>query len=135
MGEQNNFEAVRRIYQLVNDGDLPAVLKMLADDVEMFVFGSAKVPWAGHWRGRSGAEQFMTKMGGAAEVKDHPDILMGAGDYVVAIHRPEVRVRATGHDGSFNCVHVWTFREGLVVRFREYADTAAWEAAFDPPVG
>jgi uncharacterized protein len=133
MGERQNIEAVRRIYQLVNEGQVRAVLEMLADDVEMFVFGSSKVPWAGHWRGRAGAEQFMIAMGGAAEVKDTPDIVMGAVEQVVAIHRPEVRVRATGRDASFNCVHVWTFRDGLVVRFREYADTAAWEAAFEPP--
>jgi ketosteroid isomerase-like protein len=132
MNEQQNVETVRRLYQLTNDGDLPAVLSLLADDVELFLFGSTKVPWAGHWRGRHGAEQFLRAMSGAAEVKDYPDILVGTGDSVIAIHRPVVLVRATGRDASFNCVHVWTLREGLVVRFREYADTAAWEAAFDP---
>jgi ketosteroid isomerase-like protein len=131
MNEHQNVETVHRLYQLTNDGDLPAVLNLLADEVELFLFGSAKVPWAGHWRGRDGAEQFLMAMGGAAEVKDYPDILVGAGDSVVAIHRPVVRIRSTGRDASFNCVHVWTLREGLVVRLREYADTAAWEAAFD----
>ena len=72
-------------------------------------------------------------MGKAAEVKDIPDVLVGAGDLVIAVHRPKVRIRATGRDADFNCVHVWTFRDGLVVRLKEYADTAAWEAAFDEP--
>jgi ketosteroid isomerase-like protein len=53
---------------------------------------------------------------------------------VIAIHRPRVQIRATGRDGAFNCVHVWTLRDGLVVRMREYADTAVWEAAFDQSV-
>lgn len=133
MSEQPNVEAVRRIYQLTNDGDLPAVLNMVSDDVELFLFGSSKVPWAGHWRGRQGAEQFLMAMGEAAEVKDSPDILIGSGDTVAAIYRPTLRIRATGRDAGFNCVHVWTFRDGLVIRMREYADTAAWEAAFDEP--
>jgi ketosteroid isomerase-like protein len=68
-------------------------------------------------------------MGAAAEVKNSPDVLIGAGDYVVAIHRPTVRIRATGRNADFNCV--WTFRDGLVIRMREYADTASWEAAFE----
>jgi ketosteroid isomerase-like protein len=131
MSEQQNVEAVRRLYQLTNDGDLPSVLNMVSDDVELFLFGSSKVPWAGHWRGRQGAEQFLMAMGKAAEVKDIPDVLIGAGDSVIAIHRPTVRIRATGRDADFNVVHVWTFRDGLIVRMREYADTAAWEAAFD----
>jgi uncharacterized protein len=131
MNEQQNVETVRRLYQLANDGDLLAILNRLADDVELFLFGSAKVPWAGHWRGRDGAEQFLRIMSEVAEVKDYPDILVGVGDSVIAIHRPVVRIRATDRDASFNCVHVWTFRDGVVVRFREYADTVAWESAFD----
>ena len=134
MSEQLNVEAVRRIYQLTNNGDLSSLLNMLSDDVELFLFGSSKVPWAGHWRGRKSAEQFLMTMGQAAEVEDITDVLVGARDLVIAIHRPRVRIRATGRDGDFNCVHVWTFRDGLVVRMREYADTAAWEAAFDQSV-
>lgn len=133
MSEQLNVEAVRRIYQLTNDGDL-SVLNMLSDDVELFIFGSSKVPWAGHWHGRRGAEQFLIAMGKAAEVNDSLDVLVGAGDAVIAIHRPTVRIRTTGRDADFNCVHVWTLRDGLVVRMREYADTAAWEAAFEEPL-
>ncbi|HUA33396.1 MAG TPA: nuclear transport factor 2 family protein [Candidatus Binataceae bacterium] len=131
MNETDNVETVRRLYQLTNDGNLPAVLSLLADDVELFLYGSQRVPWAGHWRGRLGAERFLIAMGGVAEVRDHPDIIVGSGDSVIAVHRPVVRIRSTGRDGSFNCVHVWTLRSGLVVRMREYADTAAWEAAFD----
>lgn len=112
MSEQENVEAVRRIYQLANAGDLSGVLKMVSDDVELFLFGSAKVPWAGHWRGRSGTEQFLMAMGQAAEVMDLPDLVIGAGDSVVAIHRPTVRIRATGRDANFNCIHVWTLRDG-----------------------
>jgi ketosteroid isomerase-like protein len=131
MSEQLNIEAVRRIYQLTNDGDVTSVLKMMSDDVELLLFGSSKVPWAGHWRGRQGAEQFLMTMAKAAEVRDISQIVVGSGDLVIAIHRPTLRIRATGRDSEFNCVHVWTFRDGLVVRMKEYADTATWEAAFD----
>jgi uncharacterized protein len=131
MNEQRNVEAVKRIYQLTNAGDLTSVLNMVSDDVELFLFGSSKVPWAGHWRGRRGTEEFLMAMGKAAEVKDIPDVVVGAGDLVIAIHRPTLRIRATGRDAAFNVVHVWSFRDGLVIRMKEYADTAAWEAAFD----
>jgi hypothetical protein len=131
MSEEQNVEAVRRIYELTNDGDLTSVLNMLSDDVELFLFGSSKVPWAGHWRGREGAEQFLMTMGKTAEVKDIPHVLVGTGDSVISVHRPMVRIRATGRAADFNVVHVWTFRHSLIVRMREYADTAAWEVAFD----
>ena len=85
MSKQLNVEAVRRIYQLTNNGDLPSVLNMVSDDVELFLFGSPKVPWAGHWRGRQGAEKCLMAMGKAAEVNDTPDVLVGAGDLVIAL--------------------------------------------------
>ena len=100
MSEQLNVKAVRHIYQLTNDGDLTSVLKMMSDDLELFVFGSAKVPWAGHWRGRQGAEQFLVTMSKAAEVEDISDVVIGAGDLVIAIHRPAVRIRATGREAT-----------------------------------
>ncbi|HVN27797.1 MAG TPA: nuclear transport factor 2 family protein [Candidatus Binataceae bacterium] len=131
MSEQDNVEIVRRLYQLMNDGDLPAVLELVDDDVELFLFGSARVPWAGHWRGRDGVARFAQAMAGAAEVKDYPELVVGAGDSVIAVHRPQVRIRATGRDASFNVVHVLNFRNGKIIRFREYADTAGWESAFD----
>ena len=81
MSEQRNVEAVRRIYQLTNQGDVPSVLKMMSDDVELFLFGSSRVPWAGHWRGRQGAEQFLITMGKTAEVKDISDVLVGVGRF------------------------------------------------------
>ena len=74
---------------------------MLSDDVELFLFGSSKVPWAGHWRGPRGAEQFLMAMGKAGEVNDSLDVLVGAGDTVIAIHRPTVRIRTTGRDADF----------------------------------
>ena len=46
MSEQQDVGAIRRIYRLTNDGDLPSVLNLLSDDAELFIFGSSKVPWA-----------------------------------------------------------------------------------------
>ncbi len=67
MSEQLNIEAVRRISQLAHDGDLPAILKMVADDVELFLFGSSKVPWA-TGADKSGPSNFLWRSE-AAEVR------------------------------------------------------------------
>ena len=107
---------------------------MISLDAELFLFGSSKVPWAGDWARPAGCRQFLMTMGQTAEVEDIPDVLVGIGDLIIAIHRPRVRIRATGRNGDFSCVHVWTLCDGLVVRMREYADTAAWEPAFDQGV-
>ena len=39
-------------------------------------------------------------------------------------------VRATGRIIEASWAQVWTFREGVIIRYREYTDSAAWEAAY-----
>jgi ketosteroid isomerase-like protein len=55
--------------------------------------------------------------------------IVGPEDVVVLGHE-RCRMRATGHVVEVQWAHVWTFRDGLVSRAREYTDTAAWETEF-----
>jgi ketosteroid isomerase-like protein len=40
------------------------------------------------------------------------------------------KMLTNGRPVDVNGAHVWTFRDGLISRLREYSDTAAWEAGF-----
>jgi hypothetical protein len=99
---------------------------MVADDVELFLFGSAKVPWERHWRERSGTEQFLIAMGQAAEVKDLPDVVIGAGirsSRFIGQRCASARLAATrtsfvftsarfARDSSFACENMLTRQRG-----------------------
>jgi ketosteroid isomerase-like protein len=49
---------------------------------------------------------------------------------VVVLGHERCRVRATNRIVEVDWAQVFTFRDGLVCRHREYSDTAAWEAGF-----
>ncbi len=51
------------------------------------------------------------------------------GEQVVAIGHYRWKVRSTGKVFESNFVHIFTIRENLVVRFREFLDSAALAAA------
>jgi ketosteroid isomerase-like protein len=47
MNEQANLQTIRRFYQTINDGDLAATLKLIADDLDWKDAGADKdiYPW------------------------------------------------------------------------------------------
>ena len=53
-----------------------------------------------------------------------PGVLHQDGDTVIAEGRYGGRGRATGLPLDAQFVHVWTLRDGRVIRFQQYADTA-----------
>lgn len=61
-----------------------------------------------------------------------PEQFLDAGDEVAVIGRYRGVAKGTGRTLDVPFVHVWTFREGLAVRFRQFLDTAGWVAALSP---
>lgn len=63
------------------------------------------------------------------EFTARPDEFIDAGDQVVVLGRYRARAKQTGRDLDVPFVHVWTVRGGKVTRFRQFLDTAGWNAA------
>jgi ketosteroid isomerase-like protein len=132
MSEQENLKSVRQVYQGFVHSDLGAIVQPLAEDVDWQIVGHfQKVPWPAAWRGRRALERYFTILAEALEVEIfQPDEFIVDGDNVVVLGHERMVARATGRIVEASWAQVWTFREGLVIRYREYTDSAAWEAAY-----
>ena len=58
-----------------------------------------------------------------------PHDVVDAGDVVVVLGRYTGRAQGTGRPLDVPFVHVWTWSDGKAVRFRQFLDTAGWNAA------
>ena|SRR5438874_11185282 len=117
----NNSELIQSAYQAFGRGDIPAVIGMLADDVDWS--SPATLPQGGQFNGKDGVGKFFAAIGASwRELSLDVESVSDAGaDSVVGV------VRATGtlQNGSasgYGAAHVFTVRGGKVVRFREYTD-------------
>jgi ketosteroid isomerase-like protein len=63
------------------------------------------------------------------EFTARPDEFIDAGDQVVVLGRYRAHAKQTGRSLDVPFVHVWTVRGGKVTRFRQFLDTAGWNAA------
>ncbi|MYS92942.1 MULTISPECIES: nuclear transport factor 2 family protein [Streptomyces] len=103
--------------------DIDAVFDALSADVE--IYQSELVPWGGNYRGHDGAQEFFGRLLGNIESAVTADEMIEAGDHVIQIGHSRGHVKATGVRFDVRDVHVWTLRDGKVVRFEAYLDTPA----------
>lgn len=124
---QKNAEIVASIYEAMKAGDLEGMLALA--DPEMTITQAGELPWGGHFVGRDGLIEFVTKLISTIASQVVPEGLFEAGDRVIQRGRTHGTVRATGAEFDIPEVHVWTLRDGKIVAAEFYIDTPAMLAA------
>jgi ketosteroid isomerase-like protein len=131
MNEQANTRTVQPVYEHfksanTGSGDFQSLLSLYSDDVEWLVPDMENVRYGGKRRGLKSVREFFSSVADDLEVLQfEPQEFIAQGDKVVALGRYSWRVKATGKEFSSDWAHVCTVRDGKIVRFREYMDTAA----------
>ena len=111
-------------------GDILFILSQIAPNATWRQ--SASLPWGGDYRGPEGAAEFFQKLDATMEtVSFDVQENIEAGDEVFSFGSYTGRGRATGRTGSADWMFRWRLREGKVVSWESYIDTAAILAALD----
>jgi hypothetical protein len=114
---------VRGFYEAVARGDASAVLDLLDPQVELTA--PTSVPWGGTFKGREGAgEMFAMLAEQPMEFRREPQDYLDLGERVVVTLRVFGRPKAGGTEFEVPEVHVWTVRQGRIIRLEAYFDTA-----------
>jgi hypothetical protein len=125
-----NADLTRRSYAAFERDDLDAVLADLAEDI---VWEQAQgLPHGGVYHGvdevrRNIFDPLDEEWWDEFHAVPH-DVIEG-GEDVVVLGRYTGRAKGTGRVLDVPFVHVWTWRDGRAVRFRQFLDTAGWNRA------
>jgi ketosteroid isomerase-like protein len=133
MNEEKNLQTAKRFYQAVNERDLPAILKLLTDDIDW------KDAVAGKWQGSAWChslqefERYGSKFFELLDIQRfEPEEFISGHDNLVVEGSARYVIRATGRLVKTSWVQIFIFRDGQICRFREYSDMAFWEASGAP---
>jgi uncharacterized protein len=131
MGERENTQLVQQAYRDFQNGDIPALLDALSEDVEWVVPEVEGVPGRGTWRGPEQVGEFFRILSDTQEPRQL-DLreYVAQGDKVVVLGHYVWHVKATGKEWESDFVHALSVRDGKVTRFQEYTDTAVFGDAF-----
>jgi ketosteroid isomerase-like protein len=128
---QETIQATQDAYAAFGRGDIGAVMQALADDIDWTYPGTADVPYVGTRHGKQAVLEWFAILAQTVSFQRfEPYAFIAQGDAVVTLLHVEGTVRATGRSYSTEDAHVVTFKDGKIVRFRVYTDTAATAAAF-----
>jgi ketosteroid isomerase-like protein len=117
---------VQQVYQAFGRRDVPAILNVLADNVDWEFVGSPKLPYAGPRRDRSGVADFFQAVAQADDIQVfEPREFIEAGQHVTVLGWERSRAIDTGHPFETEWVHVFTVINGKITRWRGFFNTAA----------
>ena len=113
-------DLVRQAYEAFARSDIPAVLEVLADDVQWDV--PELLPQGGSFSGKEDVGRFFQRLG-----ETYDDLSIDIHDLIDGDERVAGVGTGSGklHDGKdieYGFVHVFDVSDGKVTRFREYAD-------------
>jgi ketosteroid isomerase-like protein len=122
-----NVDVVRGLYEAFGRGDMAAVLGGMDPAIEWREAESNPyMPSGEAWIGPDAVvTNLFMKLGADWEgFTVHPTIFHDAGDSVVVEGRYSGTYKATGTSQDTQMCHVWRLKDGKVVSFQQYVDTA-----------
>ena len=128
---KENVETVRGAYEAHSKRDVAAAMSVLAPDVEWhqaenFIYADHS-PYVGPQAMLGGLfARFMAEWDDFTTVANE---LLDAGDKVIGLGYYSGTYKKTGKAVHAQFAHVWTMRDGKVVRFDQYTDTAQFAQA------
>jgi hypothetical protein len=119
----SNKEFVEAAYASFAQGDVPAALGAMADDIHWVEADG--FPLAGTYVGPQAVlEGVFMRLG---EIGDDfaviPEKIIGDGDTVVALGSYTWKHKSSGEPAVVKMVHVWTVEGGKAVAFQQHVDT------------
>lgn len=129
----SNLPTVQSIYAAFGRGDVPAILALLAEDVEWeYGLSDPGVPWLQRRRGRAGVAKFFESLAALDFTQFEPRAFLDGGTIIVALLDIAITVKATGRTiVEEHEAHIWNFNEqGRVTRFTHKLDTHQHWMAF-----
>lgn len=130
--ESKSIVAVRRLYEARGNPDI--VKTVLAPDVRWEVVEG--FPHSGIYQGLNGVSDFFKRLSGDFEDwHTEPSEFFETGDHVVAIGTYSARAKETGKTFKARFAHLWTMRDGVIVRLQQCADTVQISRALGEDLG
>jgi ketosteroid isomerase-like protein len=121
-----NKAIVEQAYNNFKTGNIDALLNLMSEDITWTLPEMEGVPFAGARTGRASVGEFFQSVGRSQDVLSfEPRELIAAGDKVIALGSYTWRVKANNREFSSDFAHAWTIRDGKLIAFHEYTDTAA----------
>jgi ketosteroid isomerase-like protein len=128
---QENINIVKKFYELVGEKNFSSARGLFDSNLE-WVEPSAQGLYFGGTR--YGPEKVFREVieptfKHIVDFRIEFSHFFSVGDHVIALGRFYGRGKMTGNELDAPTAHIWTLRDGKIIRFEGYHDTAKWQDA------
>ena len=120
-----NKEIAQALYGFFGEGNVPAILDSLTDDIKWTCPGPTEIlPYARVYKGKQQVGEFFRLINENKEFpKFEPREFIAEGNKVVCLGYWDAKSKRTGKPYSGHWAMAFYFRDGLICEHREYYDT------------
>jgi uncharacterized protein len=120
------LEIIQQAYAAFGRQDIPALLELVADEVDWECVAPSSLPYAGKRKTRAEVADFFSALPQADDIHVfEPREFIEADEHVVVLGWEKSTALSTNKDFETEWVHVFTVRKDKIVRWRGFFDTAA----------
>lgn len=133
ISDQQNIEIAQTMYSTLIAGDMAGAFAVMAEDITWTYYGGqGRIPFAGVYTGHEGVERFFADFGAVATpVGMDLESFSASGDTVFVTGIETTTINATGKTYAAPWVHVLKIKDGKIVSYEEYIDSALVADAFE----
>ena len=127
-----NIAHVQSLYAAFGRGDIATIIAGASPDIDWESVGrQTDFPALGPRKGVKEVEDFFRLVAENEDFSDFsPREFYAADDKVFVLGSYRLKIKKTGKPVASEWVHVFTFKNGKVTRFREHTDTAQFAEAY-----
>jgi len=127
-----NVDLAKSMYAAFQRGDIATIVKTVTPDISWELAGRpGDFPTIGTWRGPSGVQDFFATVAKHLDFSEFsPTEFFPSGDKVFVLGRYAMTVKQTGKAMACDWCHIFTIRDGRVIGFLEFTDTAQAAEAY-----
>ena len=130
MGRMSAVEVVQEAYRAFGRGDVPALMELVAEGVDWKFRGPRGLPYTGQFRGRKEVAAWFASIPVVDEILAfEPREFFEGPETVTVLGWERTRALPRGDVYEAEWVHLFTVRDGRIVRFWGMYDTEASAAA------
>jgi ketosteroid isomerase-like protein len=128
---EDSVSVVRHAYDCFEKRDIPGLLQLIGPECDWSCPGPAsEMPWAGSFHGPAEVSKFFDALDRSVEFLEFaPGDFLAQNDKVMVTGHERDRVKSTGKTYEVDWAHYFEVKNGKIVNFRDYQDTAAIVAA------
>lgn len=117
---------VQQAYEAFGRGDVPAILNLVADQVDWELVGPTTLSYAGRRKNHKEVADFFAAVAGADDIHQfEPREFIEANEHVTVLGWEDSTARDTNKKFESEWVHLFTVKNGKITRWRGFFNTAA----------